>query len=104
MILPLIADLIRIITRQQAELIKFLISHGREDNGTRRAEPEPEPSAPRKSLHRPGSQEWWQEVSRTPPAKDPRDVSMNELARRAANERRSRRLPRSPEQARGWRW
>jgi hypothetical protein len=60
-----------------------------------------EPKVKRKDGPRPGSQEWFKSL----PAPRNDGVDMNDLLRAAERERKARRLPRSPEEARksgGW--
>lgn len=62
-----------------------------------------EPKPKRKDGPRPGSQEWFIELQSRPPRTDD-GVDMRDMLNAAERERRSRRLPRSPEEARGTRW
>jgi hypothetical protein len=92
----------------RSQFAKFIIAHERRliealAEGFRSDEPEPEPDEPpppKRPQYAPGSQAWFRSL----PAPRRDGVDMNSLRRAADRERKSKRLPRSPEEALGYRY
>ena len=69
-------ELFKFLTKREEDLKKFLKRHALDDEP---ADEEPPPKPRPMPKGTPGSMEWYQSLP--PPRSDPRDVSMNQLAR-----------------------
>ena len=93
------SEFAKFIIERERKLIEALREGFRPDEPE--SAPEPEPPPPPQNTHPPGSQQWYRSLR--PPAV--KGVDMAALGRQVKRELAERRLPRSPEEARGMcRW